>query len=170
MANREIYSTTVETTAISTPLDNVPLYSMHPDREPMILLKSSQAATSSDRLSADADGDGETTGACVGCKKGDLEDVCEFSGGIEDEDGPAECVRISNSNDASSSQESTGISRAPVTNPDAFGVIIISTKRAVSEEKNPGEGGELKPRDRKKHKQRVGRCRRRREQARSRGL
>lgn len=39
-------------TAISTPLDNVPLYSTPSDNEPIILLKSSQAVSSSDLLSA----------------------------------------------------------------------------------------------------------------------
>lgn len=41
----------LDTTAISTPLDNVPLYSMQLAVEPIILLKSSQAASSSDRFS-----------------------------------------------------------------------------------------------------------------------
>jgi hypothetical protein len=39
--------TEVETTAISTPLDRVPLYSVQPDEELLTLMKSSQAACSS---------------------------------------------------------------------------------------------------------------------------
>ena len=40
-------SAEVETTAISTPLDRVPLYSMHSDEEPITLMKSSHAVWSS---------------------------------------------------------------------------------------------------------------------------
>lgn len=40
-----------EATAISTPLDNVPLYSVPIDEESITLLKSSQAVSSSDLLS-----------------------------------------------------------------------------------------------------------------------
>lgn len=43
--------TAVDVTAISTPLDRVPLYTVPSDKEPIILLKSSQAVTSSDRWS-----------------------------------------------------------------------------------------------------------------------
>lgn len=38
-------------TAISTPLERVPLYMLPSEKHPIILLKSSQAATSSDRFS-----------------------------------------------------------------------------------------------------------------------
>ena len=41
----------LDITAISTPLDNVPLYSMQSDKEPTMLLKPSQAVSISDRLS-----------------------------------------------------------------------------------------------------------------------
>lgn len=40
-----------EATAISTPLDNVPLYIVPDEVEPITLLKSSQAASSSDLFS-----------------------------------------------------------------------------------------------------------------------
>lgn len=40
-----------EATAISTPLDSVPLYTVPNDVEPITLLKSSQAASSSDLFS-----------------------------------------------------------------------------------------------------------------------
>lgn len=43
--------TAVDVTAISTPLERVPLYTVISEKEPIILLKSSQAASSSDRLS-----------------------------------------------------------------------------------------------------------------------
>lgn len=43
--------TAVDVTAISTPLERVPLYTVMSEKEPIILLKSSQAASSSDRLS-----------------------------------------------------------------------------------------------------------------------
>lgn len=42
----------VETTAISTPLESVPLYMVYSGSEPMTLLKSSHAASSSALLSA----------------------------------------------------------------------------------------------------------------------
>jgi hypothetical protein len=45
--------TKLEATAISAPLDKVPLYNMQLDVEPIILLKSSHATSSSDRFSAD---------------------------------------------------------------------------------------------------------------------
>lgn len=41
----------VDATAISTPLESVPLYEMQPSPVSMILLKSSQAVSSSDRFS-----------------------------------------------------------------------------------------------------------------------
>lgn len=44
-------ATETEATAISTPLDNVPLYTVPIGEEPITLLKSSQAASSSDLLS-----------------------------------------------------------------------------------------------------------------------
>lgn len=43
--------TAIDVTAISTPLDRVPLYTVPSENEPIMLLKSSQAATISDRLS-----------------------------------------------------------------------------------------------------------------------
>ena len=39
-----------DATAISTPLDSVPLYTVQPSRVSIILLKSSQAVSSSDRF------------------------------------------------------------------------------------------------------------------------
>jgi len=42
--------TILDVTAISTPLDSVPLYRKQSDKEPTTLLKSSQAASSSARL------------------------------------------------------------------------------------------------------------------------
>lgn len=44
--------TIVDVTAISTPFDSVPLYNVQFDKEPIMLLKSSQAVSSSDRLNA----------------------------------------------------------------------------------------------------------------------
>jgi hypothetical protein len=43
--------TAVDATEISTPLDSVPLYAVKPLKVSMILLKSSQAVSSSDRFS-----------------------------------------------------------------------------------------------------------------------
>lgn len=42
--------TAIEVTAISTPLDKVPLYTVPMDEEPITLLKSSHAVSSSDFL------------------------------------------------------------------------------------------------------------------------
>jgi hypothetical protein len=44
--------TKLDATAISTPLDKVPLYSVQVDVQPIILLKSSHAVSSSDRFNA----------------------------------------------------------------------------------------------------------------------
>lgn len=43
--------TALDVTAISTPLERVPLYTIPSEKEPIILLKSSQAASSSGRWS-----------------------------------------------------------------------------------------------------------------------
>ncbi|XP_028108874.1 uncharacterized protein LOC114307678 [Camellia sinensis] len=85
-------------TAISTPLERVLLYTVPSDIEPIILLKSSQAASSSDHWSFEVEaGEGQGTGWCTG--------GLESSGGF---DGESEGGLVGGLGDGEGTKESGG--------------------------------------------------------------